>query len=120
MKTEKTLQKAVNQYLKITHYPYIRIPDEIYRVCFASKNVPAHLKKIIADHIAGLPDNIIAIPIGEKFFIGCAIELKSPKGKLSKKQKEYQKIFNTNVIRNIEGLIELLSELKQFVKGKGV
>lgn len=108
---EASIQKFVDDYLKIKQIDYIRIPDALWS--FIKRYAPPGIQAIIARDLAGWSDNIPFVKITDKFFIGCFMENKSFKGKLHGKQKTMSDRLNYQIIRTPEDAMELIEELNQ-------
>ena len=107
---EKILQNQTNSYLDALGIYYVRISDAIYRI-FSNPGISPHIKKEMKASISGLPDNNIQIPINNKFYLGCNVELKNSIGKFTADQKRRSREVPYVVIRTFEEMEELVKEI---------
>jgi len=117
-KKAKTLEKEIQAYvdwkIKNEGWPCIRIPDALYKAVFrAGNNIPPHVGNIISQYLTGLPDNIVCLGMGTRFFLGCSVENKSDVGKLHGKQKEWARKLNTNLVRTRPEIDRILKQMEK-------
>lgn len=107
-KTEAPVQAALNYYLDLKGIDYFRIPDELFTFLIY------HLEKAIREHrvseeikikkllktLKGWPDNMVHIPLTEKYLLSCPIECKSDKGKMHGEQKNKGRRLNYQIPRS--------------------
>lgn len=122
MYTEKQLQKFLEDYLKINKLEYIRIPDwgffllaRLLNNKYLSETDKKHIV-LLLDILKGFPDckvykNIKNTP----YFLGVDIELKTPKGKLNKNQKDK----NFLICKTPEEIINAVNKYKQLLNKIG-
>ena len=87
---EATIQAQAEAYLDACGLFYIRLPDSLMRVVFASQSIPIWTKKEVADCLKGLPDLTI-LDAGRYL----AVELKRDGGKMSSAQRDVQRSIGT-------------------------
>jgi len=108
---ENYLQAQVNSMLEWMNIKYIRIPDLIGRLCSRYSPLKPWEKEILSDAFKGAPDNILMIPINDRYFLGLNIELKSEVGTLSKGQRDWKKEVPVTVCRDLGGVQKALKDL---------
>lgn len=123
---EKIIQGQVNGYLEAVGINFLRFPDTLFRAIFANPRIPPHIKRLIKTEIAGWPDNMLYIPVSDKFCLACAVECKSDVGKLRGMQKTRSKEIPFNIIRDFDNFKVLVSEferaaekIKNYLEGVG-
>lgn len=89
---EAVIQGQAEAYLDACGLFYIRLPDSLMRVVFASQSIPIWTKKEVADCLKGLPDLTI-LDAGRYL----AVELKKNGGKMSSAQRDVQRAIGTVV-----------------------
>ena len=104
MTNEHEIQKAITDYLDLTRVCYFAVPNGGQRHVVVAKKLKAEGVK------AGVPD--LAIVHDGKYY---GIEIKTPKGRLSDKQKTMITLLENNgasvgVVRDVPETIELLRE----------
>jgi len=110
---ESVLQELVDRILVSRDFYFLRIPDQLYRL-FAHPQINPQTKRVLKDALAGLPDNDIKKQIGQSpFYLGCNVECKSEKGRLSKVQRERAKQIPYNIVRDQQSLDRLLGEFER-------
>lgn len=100
---ENVLQQQAEQLLDNMGIVYIRIPDQVYKLCSPRSSVPAWGKQLISKYLKGLPDLTLLFQSGR---FKC-IELKTNIGKLSIGQKRFKNIVgvdNYKIVRSLEEL----------------
>jgi len=114
--TESPVQEALDMYIELKALPHIRIPDSIWRWIHSKKaNVPTYMKKIFSDSLAGWPDDMIFLPLTDKYLIACPIEAKSRTGRFSSsKQKKMAKELNYQIPRSPVASINIINEFIDF------
>ena len=106
---EKVIQSQVERYLELLGVVAVRIPDSLYRSIYANQSVPIHIKSVIAQSIAGLPDLMIP-KITESGTMILPLELKTESGKLGPKQIKWQRHLGTVVAHSFEQAKTLIDE----------
>ena len=110
---ESDLQRQCDEYLEyLPDVVVIRFPDAAYRAIFASRNIPEHVKRIIADYVRGIPDLILLKDRGDKVE-ALAVELKTATGKLSQGQKNFGNKVKVNVIRDFNTFVDVVNKFRE-------
>jgi len=111
--TEATLQGLCEAYLVILGLWYLRIPDEVYRVCAPHVSIHQTTKNAISENLAGAPDLFI---FKKETISGTTcidnsslhVELKVGKNKQSSRQRKWARETVVHVVRNFEAFKELI------------
>ena len=107
--SESTIQKQVERYLDYNGLKYIRLPDSLFRSIYSKQSIPLHVKAEIAKSIAGLPDLMIPKTVNNQTIL-LSIELKTSVGKMSQKQKLWQKSLGTKIARSFDEAEKLINK----------
>lgn len=99
---ESVIQKQAEAYLDVLKAKYIRIPDEAYRVLFATPSVPAWVAARLSSFFKGLPDLIIIKPSRGAYNDCLLLELKAKTGRLSQGQKKWHQGVNVQTADSFE------------------
>ena len=115
-KTEAPVQAALELYLELKGLPHFRIPDSIWRWIHNGKsNVPDYMKKLFSKSLAGWPDDMVFIPVTDKYLLACPLEAKSRTGRFSSsKQKSMAKDLNYQIPRSPEDVINMIEDFISF------
>jgi len=105
--TEDELQGQCNDTFDGYRIRYLRIPDWVWK--WLKQNAPKHLLKEMSKRFGGMPD-AIALKKGEKYNDALMLELKTKKGKLHGKQKDWDKEFNVEISRTPDDTIKIIEE----------
>jgi len=100
---EEVIQRQVNDFLNQAGFYYVRISDRAYRAVSGKD-----------DSLSGLPDNCVEIPINDKFFLGCNVELKRKGGKKTAQQKARSRETPYVFIDDFDEFLELIREMVKF------
>lgn len=105
---EATLQKSVEQYLKLVGLTYVHIPASIQRYIWAkSSRVPIHIAAEASRAFKGVPDLMIFGGAGR-----CLVmELKAPKGKLTPEQAKWERL-GLVVCRTVEDAVSKIEDFR--------
>lgn len=110
---ESDLQRQCEEYLEyLPDVVVIRFPDVAYRTIFASRNIPAYVKRMIAVYVKGIPDLILLKDRGDKVE-ALAVELKTATGKLSQGQKNFGNKVKVNVIRDFDTFVAVVNKFRE-------
>jgi hypothetical protein len=114
--TESPVQEALDMYIELKALPHIRIPDSIWRWIHSKKaNVPDYMKKIFSDSLAGWPDDMVFLPLTDKYLIACPLEAKSRTGRFSSsKQRRMAKELNYQIPRSPVDVVNMINEFIDF------
>lgn len=123
---ESDIQKPVEDYLKLLHKPYFRLPDSLFRL-FNSTNslIPLYIRKELSEHLSDWPDLLIPRDVPwSQYPLLLALELKRPKG-VSLEGKKFaagkptdgQLLLGAFIrMRVVYSLDDAISEIDQFFK----
>lgn len=118
---ESALQVAANDLILLKGWKFIRFPDWLLR--WIVLNAPVHVRKCFFDQVGGkFSDNIIQVDLGEGFFLGCKMELKTEDskgravGQLHGKQKHYAKEEGWQIARNTKQIEEILKKIENYAE----
>jgi hypothetical protein len=98
--SEATLQAKTNALLDYAGIEYLRMSSDLYRCIFANPTIPIHIKRFIKEQIAGWPDNMIFLPISDKYNLSLNIELKTSIGKQNHRQADLARRIAIQVLRS--------------------
>ena len=115
-KTEEPVQAALDTYLELRGIDFFRILDLLFKVLvtfFKTKRLNGGVFKIIISYLKGWPDNMVYIPLTDKYLLACPIECKSATGKTHGQQKVMARRLNYQIPRSPEETIEIVD---QFIK----
>jgi hypothetical protein len=101
---ESVLQDFTNKYLQLKGLTYLRLPESLFAAIFRNPNIDVWIKRHIKEAIAGWPDNLVLLPIGNGLNLALALELKSETGKLHGEQKVLDKQIELLVARTPESV----------------
>ena len=115
-KTESPVQEALDMYIELKALPHLRIPDSIWRWIHSSKsNVPDYMKKIFSNSLAGWPDDMVFLPLTDKYLLACPLEAKSRTGRFSSsKQRKMAKELNYQIPRSPVDVVNMINEFIEF------
>lgn len=112
------MQKAANELITLKNWAFIRFDDWFLR--YMRIIAPAHVGKHFFDQWGGkMPDNVILLELGEGFFLGCKLELKTEDskgravGQLHGKQKHYANAEGWQIARNTRQVEEVLVKIEK-------
>ena len=108
--TEAQLQNQCDDILEALNLEYLRIPDDLYRILYRHAN--QGVKNAVSRGMGGHADNLVFIPINDKYSLCLHLELKSKKGKLHGRQKTRK--VPTQISRSPETTDKLLREFMAF------
>ncbi len=108
---EAVIQGQAEAYLDACGLFYIRLPDSLMRVVFASPQIPIWTKREVADCLKGLPDLTI---LKDGRYL--AVELKRDGGKLSEAQRDVQRAIGTVVCESFAQFKQAVDNWR-FLKG---
>ena len=118
---ESSLQKAANKLIDLKHWAYVRFEDWFLR--WIKLNAPSHVAAHFFTQVGGkMPDNLILVELGEGYFLGCKMELKTEDskgravGRLHGKQKKYAESEGWPIARNAKQIEEVLEKIEVFHK----
>ena len=110
---EKVIQRQVNDFLDKAGFYYVRISDRAYKAVGGK-----------CDSMAGLPDNNVMLPLNDKFYLGCNLELKRKGGKKTPQQKarsmEVPYVFEDdfdNVVELMREMVKIADKIKGEIDG---
>ena len=110
---ESQLQKECEEWLESEKIVYLRIPEEVTRLCSPQSKVTQHVKNSISKYLKGWPDLMIFDP--DEFFNRCLlVELKSKKGRMSQSQKNLARKVHVLEIRSLE---DFVANVERFLNG---
>ena len=119
---EAELQEFTNAYLKTCGITFLRLPESLFASIFRNPAIPVWIKRHIKECIAGWPDCLCLLPIGNGLNLALALELKSATGELHGEQKTMDAqielvIARTQeqVIENIKGFNAWADKLRNFI-----
>ena len=110
---ESTIQAIADLLLRSEGIPYMRFPDSFFRSIFANPHINVWTKKHLKDALAGYADNILFLPVSDKFCLACMMENKTETGKLTGMQKMRSKELPYNITRNEADIRALISEFQR-------
>ena len=84
---ESDLQEFTNNYLKAKGLPYLRLSEKLLVNIFRNPSIPVHVKRHIKEEVAGWPDNLVLVPLGNGLNLAMAQELKTEAGTLTQAQR---------------------------------
>ena len=118
---ESALQVAANQLIELKRWAYVRFED--WFLHWMRLKAPAHVGKHFFDQWGGkMPDNLILVELGEGFFLGCKMELKTEDkkgravGQLHGKQKSYANTEGWQIARNTRQIEEILQRIENYAE----
>lgn len=113
---ESALQVAANDLISLKRWAFIRF--ENWFMWWMRKQEIKYQKHFF-DQVGGkLPDNLILVELGEGFFLGCKMELKTEDskgravGQLHGKQKHYANAEGWQIARNTKQIEEILQDIE--------
>jgi len=115
---ESALQVAANDLIDLKKWAYIRF--ENWFMWWMRKQEPKYQKHFFSQVGGKLPDNLILVELGEGFFLGCKLELKTEDakgravGKLHGKQKSYALREGWQIARNVRQIEEILKKIENY------
>ncbi len=112
--SEDQLQKQCNDEIEGYNIKYLRIPDGVWN--WLNDNCPVHILYWLSHYFAGMPDNVMLIPISDEYNLCCQIELKTKTGKVKNKQKQWAKETAVNLSRDTETTDNIIKNYVDFAK----
>ena len=116
--SESDNQKQCNDLLEAHQIKYLRIPDWVWG--WLKHNAPVSVINELSGKFAGMPDNLPLIKLTDKYSLCLGLELKTEAGRLSTKQKRWQKEVGSIVSRSPDDNIEIVNEFMrdaEIIKG---
>lgn len=117
---ESALQVAANDLINLKRWAFIRF-DNWFLGWMRRQEIK--YQKHFFDQVGGkLPDNLILVELGEGFFLGCKMELKTEDskgravGKLHGKQKHYALKEGWQIARNTRQIEEILQRIENYAE----
>jgi len=107
---EDAIQSTVDYKIKAYRIYSQRIEDIVYTTLFANNNMPLWKKTKLADSIAGIADNVVMMPINDRFCLCMHLECKSDVGSMNVAQKKRAKQVPYNIIRTEKEFDSILRE----------
>ena len=118
---ESALQNQLNDLLNQLKLKFIRISDALWT--WIVYHAPPKIRQMLSAMFGGMPDVITIASISKKYNLCMAIEVKTEKGKLSKKQKTWQDNISVQVNRStaeneksVLEFLEMQKKLQEFLK----
>lgn len=109
-KPEKELQEFANKYYAAIGIKFLRLYDELFSVIAMSSN---NCKYWLQKELKGWPDNILFIPVGDKYNLVFCPELKKKGKNLSSGQVLMAEKINMKMFDDQDILIEAVNEFKK-------
>lgn len=117
---ESALQVAANDLINLKRWAFIRF-DNWFLGWMRRQEIK--YAKHFFDQVGGkLPDNLILVELGEGFFLGCKMELKTEDvkgravGQLHGKQKHYALKEGWQIARNTRQIEEILQRIENYAE----
>lgn len=117
---ESALQVAANDLINLKRWAFIRF-DNWFLGWMRRQEMK--YQKHFFDQVGGkLPDNLILVELGEGFFLGCKMELKTEDskgravGQLHGKQKHYALKEGWQIARNTKQIEEILQRIENYAE----
>jgi hypothetical protein len=114
---EASIQSAVDDYLAVINLRSVRIPDAIWR--WIAAKAPTGVRMWFGRVFGGLPDNIVLIPLNERYALALLLELKTTAGQLHGKQKTESKRLPWRVARSVEEAVEIINQAERDAESYG-
>jgi hypothetical protein len=86
---EALIQGQMDDLLAAKRIRFLRFPDAFFQ--WMKMHAPENIQKWFFGLFGGIPDTIALFPLGDKYMLACAVEIKTTKGKLHGKQKHWRK-----------------------------
>jgi hypothetical protein len=118
---ESALQKAANDLIELKRWAFVRFED--WFLTWIRLNAPVHVAAHFFGQVGGkMPDNLILVELGEGYFLGCKMELKTEDskgravGRLHGKQKRYANAEGWQIARNTKQIEEILQRIEIYAE----
>ena len=109
---EAALQRFLDDLLKVKKLRNFRIPDNFWSFLFATTKFNMGLRRQFAGIFGGWPDNMVFLPLTDKYLIALPIELKTQKGRLHGKQVTMGFDMNYTVARDSEAILAAVEQFE--------
>jgi hypothetical protein len=113
---ESALQGFTNAYLKAKGLTYLRLSEALLANIFRNPQIPVYIKRHIKESVAGWPDNLVLIPLGNGLNLAMALELKREDGKLNAAQRMMDKEIELVVSRTQDDVMANVTSLKGWAR----
>lgn len=113
---EDELQAFVNEALDGAGLKYLRVPDRALSYVVNDPSVPRWFREWFLAQFAGMPDNLVSVPIGQGLTLQVPIECKSRDGKLHGAQKTNSRAEGWFVVRTQEEFSELIGRIQRWAE----
>ncbi len=110
--SEDMIQNQCDDTLKALRLKFLRIPNWLW--LWIKKNAPIEVKDCMSEVFAGMPDNVVIVPVTEKYNLCLQLELKTEGGVLNKKQKKWAKETSVQVSRGVNQNIQIIEDFVEF------
>ena len=116
---ESSLQVAANDLIEVKRWNYIRF--ENWFMGWMRRQEFKYQKHFFSQIAGKMPDNLILVELGNGFFLGCKLELKTEDskgkavGQLHGKQKTYALAEGWPIARNVKQIEEVLQKIENYV-----
>lgn len=117
---ESALQIAANDLINLKRWAFIRFDN--WFLGWMRRQEVKYQKHFFGQVGGKLPDNLILVELGEGFFLGCKMELKTEDskgravGKLHGKQKHYALKEGWQIARNTKQIEEILQRIEIYAE----